>query len=105
MKNDDIVSVARRDQLITDFGAAIFEKVGIKDANYVSQRMRQLARLLQTLWIKAKKKDATLQDYIDTPMFDALVDAVKELCQFNTESRLEISIPSLALKLGHSLKK
>ena len=105
MKNDDIASVARRDQLITDFGAAVFENVGIKNANYVSQRMRQLARLLQTLRIKAKNKNATLQDYIDTSMFDALVDAVKELCQFNGESRLEIGIPSLALKLGHSLKK
>lgn len=38
-------------------------------------------------------------------MFDALVDAVKELCKFNAESRLEIGIPSLALKLGHSLKR
>lgn len=64
-----------------------------------------LARLLQMLWIKAKKKDATLQDYIDTPKFDALVDAVKEMCQFNAESRLKIRILSLALKLGHSLKK
>ena len=105
MKNDDISSVARRDQLITDFGAAILEKVGVRNANYVSQRMRQLARLLQTLRFKNKTNDATLQEYIDTSMFDALVDAVKELCRFDAESRLDIGIPSLALKLGHSLKR
>ena len=36
-RNDTNSSVARRDQLITTFGAAILEKVGIKNANYVSQ--------------------------------------------------------------------
>ncbi|XP_068679266.1 uncharacterized protein [Montipora foliosa] len=105
MRNDSISSIARRDQLITNFGAAIFEKVGIKNANYVSQRMRQLARLLQTLRLQNKRNDATLEEFIDTSMFDTLVDAVKELCRFDEESRLEIGIPSLALKLGHSLKK
>ena len=67
--------------------------------------MRQLAHLLQTLRFKNKTNDATLQEYIDTSMFDALVDAVKELCRFDAESRLDIGIPSLALKLGHSLKR
>ena len=105
MRNDSIPSIARWDQLITNFGAAIFEKVGIKNANYVSQRMRQLAHLLQTLRLQNKRNDATLEEFIDTSMFDALVDAVKELCRFEEESRLEIGIPSLALKLGHSLKK
>ncbi|KAK2565527.1 hypothetical protein P5673_010614 [Acropora cervicornis] len=105
MRNDTISSVARQDQLITNFGAAILEKVGIKNANFVSQRMRQLARLLQTLRVQSKRTDACLEEFIDTSMFDAVVDAVKDLCRFDAESRLEIGIPSLALKLGHNLKR
>ena len=106
MRNDTISCIARRDHLITNFGAAILEKVGIKNANYVSQRMRQLARLLQTLRLQSKSNDACLEEFIDTSMFDAVVNAVKDLCRFDAESRLEIGIPSLALKLkSHSLKR
>ena len=40
--------------MITNFGAAILENVGIKNANDVSQRMQQLVRLLQTLRLQSK---------------------------------------------------
>ena len=103
MKNDEIAAIARKDALIINFGAAIFEKVGTKDINYVSQRMRQLARLLQTL--RGKNEAANFEDFIDTSRFDELVAAVKDLCGFKEESRLDIDVPSLALKLGHSIKQ
>lgn len=105
MRNNTISCVPRRDQLITNFGAAILQKVGIKNANYVSQRMRQLARLVQTLRLQSKRNDACLEEFIDTSMFDAVLDAVKDLCKFDAESRLGIGIPSLALKLGQSVKR
>ena len=105
MKNDSISSVARHDQLILQFGGAILEKVGTTNANYVSQRMRQLARLLLVLRARSHDKEDALGDYIDTSKFDALVEAVKELCEFDQESQLDIGIPSLALKLGHSIKR
>ena len=105
MKNDSISSVARHDEVILQFGAAILEKVGRKNANYVSQRMRQLARLLVILRARSHEKEAALKSYIDTSKFDDLIEAVKELCGFNQESRLDIGIPSLALKLGHSIKR
>ena len=38
MKNDEISAIARKDALIVNFGAAIFEKVGTKNINYVSQK-------------------------------------------------------------------
>ena len=65
--------------------------------------MCQLARLLQTL---RKENEATnFDDFIDTARFDELVAAVKDLCGFKEESRLDIDVPSLALKLGHSIKQ
>ena len=90
-------------QLITNFRAAILAIKAIKNANYVSRRMRQLVRLM--LRLQHKRNDATLEEFTDTSMFDALVDAVKDLCRFDKKSQLEIGIPSLALKLGHSLKR
>lgn len=104
-ENDEISHIARKDNLIVKFGEVNFEKVGQKNANYVSQRMRQLARLLKTLRGKSQNEGSRLQDYIDTSKFDELVLAVKDLCGFDAESCLDIGIPSLALKLGHSLKR
>ena len=105
MKNDEISHIARKDNLIFKFGEINFEKVGQKNANYVLQRMRQLARLLKTLRGKSQNEDSRLEDYINTSKFDELVLAVKDLCGFDAETRLDIGIPSLALNLGHSLKR
>ena len=103
MKNDEISAIARKDALIVNFCNAIFEKVGTKNINYVSQRMCQLARLLQTL--RKENEATTFDDFIDTAQFDELVAAVNDLCGFKEESRLDIDVPSVTLKLGHSIKQ
>ena len=105
MKKDEISAVASHDQLVLKFGAAILEKLGPKDANYVSQRMRQLARVVLVLRKRVQRNEAVLEEFIDAANFDTIVDAVRELCDFDPESRLDVGIPSLALKLGHSIKK
>ena len=88
MKNNEISAIARKDPLIVNFGATIFEKVGTKNINYVSQRMRQLARLLQTL--RKENEAANFDDFIDTARFDELVATAKDLGGFKEESRLDI---------------
>ena len=65
--------------------------------------MRQLARLLQTL--RKGNEAANFDIIIDTARFNELVAAVKNPCGFKEESRLDIDVPSLALKLGHSIKQ
>ena len=105
MKNDRISFMARHNKVILQFGAAILQKVGRKNTNYVLQRMRQLARLLLKLRLRSQEKEATFENFIDTSKFDDLIEAVKELCGFNQESQLDIGIPFLALKLGHSIKR
>ena len=101
---NDISNVARKDQLIVKFRSSVFYKVGSKNANDVLQHTRQLARLLQLL-PDGGHQEANLEDFIDTAKFDDLVSAVKKLCGFRDESHLEIGIPSLPLKLGHSIKR
>lgn len=56
MKIDSISFLARHDKVILQFGAPILKKVGRKDANYVPQRMRQLARLLLKLRARSHEK-------------------------------------------------
>ena len=76
MKNDRISFMARHDKVILQFGAAILQKVGRKNTNYVSQRMRQLARLLLKLHMRSQEREATFENFIDTSKFDNLIEAV-----------------------------
>ena len=46
MRQDEVSFVAKRDDLIFKFGQARFEKDGTSKANYITQKMRSLARLL-----------------------------------------------------------
>ena len=105
MKKDPIAAVTSQDALILKFGVAILEKVGPNDANYVSQRMRQLRFPILVLCKRGQKNEAVLEEFIGTSCFDKLVYGVRELCDFDPESHSEIGIPFLALKLGHSIKK
>ena len=50
--------------------------------------------------VTKKNEAANFEDFIYTARFDELVAAVKDLCGFKEESRLNIDFPSLALKLG-----
>lgn len=56
MKIDSISFLARHDKVILQFGALILKKVERKDANYVPQRMRQLARLFLKLRARSHEK-------------------------------------------------
>ena len=49
LKCDDISCIVREDQLIKQFGAMQLEKDGEKNAQFISQKMRELGRLLKGL--------------------------------------------------------
>jgi hypothetical protein len=103
MKQDDISFRAKQDDLIMMFGSAIIEKNGERNAAYVSQRMRQLSRLLIQI---NKKVDGDLKEFLNPAKFDIVIEAVRDVCSFyREEDRNKVAIPSLALKLGHNLRK
>lgn len=105
MKTDDISFLCKHDNLILMFGSAVIEKVGRKNASDVSQRMRQLARLLNVL---NEEKDGPLEDFLNPCNFDLVLKSVKKLCQFSNDAdngNTSVATPSLALRLGHHLKK
>ena len=103
MKSDEISVIARNDKLIRDVGVMLLEKHGEKQNNLVSQKMRELARLVMQLREAEFRPDAHLSEFIKPDKFDVVVSAVSK---FHFQRGVQnVATPSLSLKLGHSLKK
>ena len=108
MHKDNVRAIAAGDALIANFGRVLFKRLGPQRALDVQQRMRQLARLLQAVNAgDGVTRLFTLDDVIDGSHFDAVVDAVNSVAVLTIHSsgRRMYGKPSLAAKLGHSLKK
>ena len=108
MRVDEISMTAKTDELILTFGKSLFEKSGSGKANYISQKMRSLARLLMELRKLSPGKGYSLADFISPTEFDLVVTATKNLCSHNVEADNDhlsaFDRPSLALHTGYYLK-
>ncbi|KAK0132576.1 hypothetical protein N1851_032543 [Merluccius polli] len=104
MLHDEVSIEVKSDALICEYGDRLLEKHcsdPSKDG-YVSQKMRELGRFViaaKALNTKVKK----LEDILVPPMFKLAVDAAKQASGY-TKSKYRYDRPSLAVKLGHSLK-
>ncbi|XP_070537215.1 uncharacterized protein [Ptychodera flava] len=103
MITDEIGMAARNDPLIVEYGSKLFMKTRATPtcSRYVTQKMRQLSRLL--LELRKGKKEYSLKDYIQPRNFDHIVKCVRTLAGYNSDSNI-IKNPHLALHLGHALK-
>ncbi|KAF5281925.1 hypothetical protein FQR65_LT14451 [Abscondita terminalis] len=107
LRDDDIGLYCKEDHLIVKFGAMQFEKYGLTQIDLIKQWMRQLSRLVLNLKEKFVQ-NLHLIDFLKPEQFDIVVCTVKELCGCSSNDvtkRPQFAIRSLALKLGHSLKK
>ncbi|XP_060572464.1 uncharacterized protein LOC132730528 [Ruditapes philippinarum] len=105
MAGDEITIVVRNDPLIIKLGEKLYQRHGSQRHLFahISQKMRELGRFL----ISARRNDADvihLCDIIDPRKFPLAVKATQYLCKFNEETNKYLN-PSLALKIGHLLKK
>ena len=82
MKRDEISVIARNDELIRDVGVMLLEKHGEKQNNLVSQKMRELARLVMQLRETGFRPDAQLSEFIKPDKCDVIVSAVKNISKF-----------------------
>ena len=106
MKSDEISIAARNDWLIKEVGIMLVEKYGEKQNSLISQKMRELSRLLVQLRAKDASPASQLSDFIKPGRFDDIVSAVKSISKFHFEKGVQnVATPSLSLKIGHSLKK
>ena len=90
-------------------GRNLIDKVGAGKSQYISQRLRQLGRLVLTLRSLTEGEEVFLADFLKPDLFDLVIQAVMVVCQLKENTpesgTPEFGIPSLSLKLGHSLKK
>lgn len=103
-KYDDVCIAVKQDFLIERFGTVLVTKLGGRRKNDISQRVRQLGRLKCELGLSST---AQLSDLISGPGFDTILEGVHSLCNlYENKQRIKVfEVPSLALRLGHSLIK
>lgn len=102
IKEDEVKLAILSDQTILDFGLNLYNDQGHQQHKhvYISQKMRELGRLN----IAGKKNNLmSIEECMKKENWDLLILSVKEVSEFNPETK-NFGIPSLALKLGHSLK-
>lgn len=104
MKNDDISSVVRNDFLILQLSQSLYNKHGSDPtkSEYIRQKVREMGRLLISL--RKKYTIFSFEDAVKPNNFYKVVEAVKDVAGYDEKSH-SYKTPSLALKLGHSLKK
>lgn len=105
MKDDEIKRTVESDSMILRYGNNMFESSGheVQNHTYISCKMREIGRLL----LAARNIDSDIKSVLDlmkgSKFWDLLIAAVKIVAQYN-EERHQFGIPSLARKLGHSMK-
>ena len=102
--NDDNIKIAiLSDNTIIEYGQRLYEEQGhLKHRHvYISQKMRELGRLL----IKLRELNInSLVEGMRPSNWYKLIAGIQAVSDFNSETN-EFGVPSLALKLGYSLKK
>jgi len=104
MNEDQISHVVRHDSGLLQFAQSLYNQHGfhITKHEYIRQKVRELGRFMIALHKKCPS--ATLDDAMKPANFMNVIQAVRETAGFN-ESTHSYQIPSLALKIGHSLLK
>lgn len=104
MNQDDISLVVRSEKDILSLGESMYNarKPHEKRNDYIRQKMREMARLLITA--RAITPLKSTEDLVMPSNFPHVIQAVRAVAGYELESN-SYKIPSLALKLGHSLAK
>lgn len=105
MNEDDVCHAITKDELILQFGQHTYEKLCHEKRHHklVSCRLREMGRFL----IAAKEGDGSiteLKDLIKPSNYKIVKEAVRRVAGFDEEKNTFL-VPSLALKLGMSIKK
>ena len=105
MKDDEITHTIQRDQVIRKFGENLQEKYSGRPhlKNVIAQKMRELARLV-LITPKIQEGLTDLKKLLRPENFDAMKKCVK-LLSGHDENTGCYENPSLAMKLGTSLRK
>lgn len=103
MNAGKVATAVRNDSLIVSYGNNLHFQHGhaAQRIQYISQKLRLLGRLLIAVR-KINHNIHRLADCLNPSNFDAVIAAVKSVSGFDETTHL-YNVPSLPLKLGHSL--
>lgn len=106
LSSDEVARVVKSDPLILKLAEKLYLKHGHDRDQYAPVRntLRETGRLLLELRKITRKTDAGLEDFIGPLHFQVVLDAVHGIAGFDLSNHT-MATPSLALKVGHSLKK
>ena len=109
MQRDDITRVVKNDELILTVGRLLLSGLGPRRSNYISQKVRLLARLVLALREEVSDKTRDLISFLKPEHFDDIVDTVKKMAGYTMVSENGIEEPafkkaSLPLKIGYALE-
>ncbi|XP_054637986.1 uncharacterized protein LOC129185220 isoform X2 [Dunckerocampus dactyliophorus] len=104
MRQDEVASVVRNDFLILQLSQFLYNKHGTDPTKfeYMRQKAREMGRLLLTL--RKTNSIFSFEDATKPKNFYKVIEAVRTVAGYDEEKTC-YRTPSLALKLGHSLKK
>ena len=109
MRNDYITNIVLGDEIILKYGQHLHQRLGRNRAHDISQRMRQLARLMKEInsGVPDENREVTLSECLSGSMFDNVVEATSSLSVPSTSALgcPVFSNPSIGLKLGPALVK
>ncbi|XP_014673983.1 PREDICTED: uncharacterized protein LOC106814198 [Priapulus caudatus] len=105
MIDDNIKPIIEGDGLIMKLANRLYAKYGHESQNhqYISQTLRQVGRLL-SVTKKLGTPLHTIEECLNPGNWEVLIEGVKNLAEYDEETHT-YTRPSLALKVGYSLKK
>jgi hypothetical protein len=105
MTNDAVTRCVRQDELILKIGEKMCMKLGHNAENFNNIRycLRTLGRLLIILQ-QSKHQLFRIEEFLDPTLYKTMVSAARQLAGYDPKTN-KYSTPSLALKVGHYLKK
>ncbi|KAJ8021969.1 Hematopoietic prostaglandin D synthase [Holothuria leucospilota] len=106
LREDDVSRCIKSDDLIIQLATKEFHKLGHdpEQQGYIRTKLREIAKLLQEVRIVSGEPNGTLSDFIHPGKYQDVVSAARIVAGFDYNTHLYKS-PSLALKLGYTLKK
>ncbi|XP_051239161.1 uncharacterized protein LOC127353711 [Dicentrarchus labrax] len=104
MYQDEVTNIIKKETTILKLGEHLYAKHGHDKTkhDHIRQKMREIGRLVQQSRTGGTLK--RIKEFFVPSNFNFVVEAVKAVSGFDEEKNTYKS-PSLALKLGHSLKK
>lgn len=106
MKSDDITRACKDDAIISAFGLRMFASKGPQQITYIRCKMREMARLLLKVREEINDSNINLKDVLKPDKFENIINAIYTECKYSQRNQNgNFEIPSLALKIGQSLRK